>query len=92
MPASTPPNQQAGFLARMQQHDLPPTFVDEQNRLLARLTTAGVDALSKKYLAPGQLTLLVVGGKARIRPGLRRPGYQLSELDTNGNPLKTNLN
>lgn len=80
--------QKAGFIGRILEYDLPTNFVDEQNKILAKITKAEIDATAKKWIKPETINVLVVGDKAKILPGLQKFGYEIIELDVNGK-LKT---
>jgi zinc protease len=80
--------QKAGFIGRIQEYDLPANYVDEQNKILAKITKADIDATAKKWIRPESINVLVVGDKAKILPGLQKFGYEIIELDVNGK-LKT---
>jgi zinc protease len=77
--------QKAGFIRRILQYDLPADYVDEQNKVLANLTKAEVDALAAKWVKPDNMSILLVGDKERILSGLQRLNYEIVELDVNGN-------
>jgi len=77
--------QKADFLAHIQEFDLKSSFVTEENNILSGMTTEQVDDLAKKYLNPDQMTILVVGDKGQIIPGLQELGYKVIELDADGN-------
>ncbi len=78
-------DQKAAFLGRMQQYDLNADFVDEQNKILAGITQNEINELAKKYLDVSRMAILVVGDKETIMPGLQKLGYQIVELDADGN-------
>ncbi|GGH19090.1 M16 family metallopeptidase [Mucilaginibacter phyllosphaerae] len=78
--------QKAAFLSRIQEYNLKPTYVDEQNRILSTITPAELNKLSAKYLDTDKMVILVVGDKARILPGLQKLGYPIVELDSDGKP------
>jgi zinc protease len=80
--------QKAGFIGRILEYDLPTNFVDEQNKILSKITKADIDATAKKWIKPETINVLVVGDKAKILPGLQKFGYEIIELDVNGK-LKT---
>jgi zinc protease len=63
-------------------------FVDKQNEILKSITKADVDALAKKHLPYDKMIILVVGDKAKIYDGLSKLGYEIVELDMDGNPMK----
>jgi len=80
--------QKAAFLSRIQQFKLQPTFADEQNKILQGITKPEIDALAAKYLDINKMVILVVGDKDRILPGLQKLGYEIVELDADGEPVK----
>jgi zinc protease len=80
--------QKAGFIGRILEYDLPANYVDEQNKILAKITKADLDQASKKWIKPQTANVLVVGDKVKIVPGLEKLGYEIIELDVNGK-LKT---
>ncbi len=77
--------QKAGFIKRILDYNLPGNFVEQQNRILASMTKKDIDALSKKWLVADKMNILLVGDKARILPGLQKLGYDIVELDIDGN-------
>lgn len=78
--------QKAGFVSRMLDYNLPADYVDQQNKILANITKEEVNALAKNYIRPGALKIVLVGDKAIILAGLQKMGYEIVELDANGNP------
>jgi zinc protease len=78
-------DQKAAFLGRIQQFDLKADFVDEQNKILAGITQNEINGLAKKYLDVNHMAILVVGDKEKVAPGLQKLGYQIVELDADGN-------
>jgi len=80
--------QKAGFIGRILEYDLPANYVDEQNKILAKITKADLDQAAKKWIKPETTNVLVVGDKVKIAPGLEKLGYEIIELDVNGK-LKT---
>ncbi len=80
--------QKAGFIARILEYNLPADFVDQQNKLLAGITKEQIDALAAKWIHPDKINILLVGDKARILPGLQKLGYDIVEMDADGNPLE----
>jgi len=77
--------QKAGFLAHIQEYDLKPDFVTEENAILSGITKEQIDELAKKYLNPDVMSILIVGDKDKLAPGLQQLGYKVVELDTDGN-------
>ncbi len=76
--------QKASFLARILKFDLKPGFTEEQNRILKDIQPAEINTLAAKYLNAGQMAILVVGDKEKVEPGLKRSGFTIIELDTQG--------
>jgi zinc protease len=76
--------QKAGFVSRILEYDLPSDFVDQQNKILAGIAKADIDALAKKWVRANNMNILLVGDKAKILPGLQKLGYEIIELDADG--------
>lgn len=77
--------QKAGFVGRILEYNLPGNFVDEQNQILAQISKTEIDAVVKKWIKPEKVNILLVGDKAKILPGLQKLGYEIIELDVDGN-------
>jgi len=81
------PSQKLGFLSNILTYNLPDGFVDAQNAILDNITADEINALADKYLNIKDMTIVVVGDKATILPGLQDLGYDIVELDAEGNPI-----
>jgi zinc protease len=79
------PFQKAGFIERMVDYDLPADYVDQQNKIISSITKEEINALAKKWIDTEKMYILLVGDKAKIQPGLQKLGYDIIELDVNGN-------
>ncbi len=44
--------------------------------------------MQKKYINPDKMNIVLVGDKEKILPGLQKLGYDIVELDTDGNVVK----
>ena len=76
--------QKAGFLKRIVDFNLPESFTQEQSRILSTIQKQEIDALAKSKLDLSRMVICVVGDKAKIAPGLSKIGYEIVELDSNG--------
>jgi zinc protease len=81
------PMQKLVFLAQIQEYDLDDNFVDVQNRILAQIGEKQIDQLASELLDADDMIILVVGDKEKILPGLQKLGYEIVELDADGNPV-----
>jgi zinc protease len=79
--------QKAGFLNQIIYYNLENDFVDKQNEILKNITKAEIDALAKKYLPIEKMHMLVVGDKELVKPKLEKLGYDVVELDKEGNEV-----
>ena len=79
--------QKAGFISRILEYDLPGDFVSKQNMILNGISKKEVDAIAKKYLDITKMNILLVGDKQLILPGLKRLGYDMIELDSDGKEI-----
>lgn len=77
--------QKAMFIRRILDYNLPANYVEKQNKILSSMTKADVDGLAKKWLVADKMNILLVGDKARILPGIQKLGYEIVELDVDGN-------
>ena len=80
--------QKAGFIGRILDYNLPADYVDQQNKILAKLTKQEIDAVAKKMLNPSKMNILLVGDKAKILEGVKKLGYEVIELDADGKKIE----
>ena len=80
--------QKAGFIGRILNFNLPANYVDQQNKILAKMTKAEIDAVAKKMLHPERMNILLTGDKAKILEGVKKLGYPVIELDIDGKPVE----
>lgn len=80
------PRQKLGFLSRMATYGLKPDFVDEQADILANMTKADFDALAKQHLKIDDMIMVVVGDKAKVYDEVAALGFDMVEIDADGNP------
>lgn len=79
--------QKADFIGQILKYNLSGDFVDKQNEILKNITKPEIDALAKKWIDINKMNILLVGDKEKILPGLQKLGYEIVELDVDGNPI-----
>lgn len=79
--------QKANFIGRILNYNLPPDFVARQIEILNSLTVPEADAVIKKYIDLSKMNIVLVGDKEKILPGLEQLGYEIVQLDANGDPI-----
>ncbi len=80
--------QKAGFISRILEYNLPSNYVEMQNKILKDIKKDEINALSRKWVHPDKLNMLMVGDKIKILPGLQKSGYEIVELDQDGKLLQ----
>ncbi|MBD0287474.1 MAG: insulinase family protein, partial [Flavisolibacter sp.] len=76
--------QKAAFIRRILDYNLPANYVEMQNKILKSITKDQLKAIAGKYIDPNKLNVLLVGDKATILEGVKKLGYVIVELDTDG--------
>jgi zinc protease len=67
------------------QYNLPANFASTQIDILKNIQKSELDAMAKKWFDVNKMNILLVGDKAKILPGLEKLGYEIVELDVDGN-------
>lgn len=80
--------QKAVFIGRILDYDLPSNYVDVQNKILQSVTPEQLKATASRYIKPENLNILLVGDKATILDDVKKLGYEIVELDADGNKLE----
>lgn len=78
-----------GYLENISHYGYADDYAAKRLQQLAALERKSLRDLAQKVLQPEHMAILVVGDKAKIKPGLLELGYELVELDIDGNPLPT---
>ncbi|OGX87870.1 peptidase M16 [Hymenobacter lapidarius] len=78
--------QKAGFLARLVEYDLKPTYVQEQTEILKNMKKEDVQAIAKQYLPADKMYIVVVGDEKQL-PSLQALGYPVVQMDMDGKPV-----
>jgi len=79
------PGQKSGFVGRLLEYNLEGNYIDVQNKILANITKNEINALANTWLQTDNMNILLVGDKVKILPGLKKFGYEIIELDVDGN-------
>ncbi len=77
--------QKAAFIRRILDYNLPADYTAQQSKILNGITKEQMMAVAKKELNPDAINILLVGDKARITEGVKKLGYEIVELDVDGN-------
>ncbi len=79
--------QKAQFIRRILDYNLPANFVETQSKLLKGMTKEQMHAYAQKFLNPEKINILLVGDKQKIVDGVKKLGYEIVELDADGNKV-----
>jgi len=78
------PLQKLGFIKRVLDYDLPKDYVAQQTSILNSIGKSELNALAKKRLPYAAMVIVVVGDKASNYEKVKKLGYEVIEIDTNG--------
>jgi len=78
----------AGSLVEKVMFGLPDDYFKTYDTKIRNLTCDELQKLSKVVIIPDQAVYFVVGDKAKIIKSLKETGYEIIEVDTDGNPVK----
>jgi zinc protease len=77
--------QKASYLSRILSYNLAPTFSTTQNELLQSLNVYELKEMAKNKIPDtNKMNILLVGDKAKVWDGLKAMGYEMVELDKDG--------
>ncbi|MFH1004039.1 MAG: pitrilysin family protein [Bacteroidota bacterium] len=79
--------QKAGFIKRIIDYNLTKDFVDKQQEILKNITKQEIDAIAKENLPYNNMIIVIVGNKAKLFDRIIKLGYDVVEMDMNGNQL-----
>ena len=71
------PRAKLGFLARILEHDLTPSFVNEQAEIVEKISAKKINELAAKYLKIEEMIIVVVGDSKALRPQIEALGYEV---------------
>jgi zinc protease len=79
------PSQKSNFIARLLENHLEGDYIEKQNTIVDNISKATILNLAAKWIQPEKMNIILVGDKAKILPGLQKFGYEIMELDVEGN-------
>ncbi|MDI1353508.1 MAG: pitrilysin family protein [bacterium] len=82
------PQQKLGFIKRVLDYDLPRDYVSQQLKQLNEIQKPEISKRAKLFLPYQKMVVIVVGDKATNLEKVKKLGYDVIEIDTNGNVLK----
>ena len=81
------PFQKAMFLQRILEYNLSKDYIAKQLAILNAMTKNDIDGLAKRYLPLEKMVVVVVGDKASLMESVKKLGYEVVELDAEGNTV-----
>ncbi|MFT7383025.1 MAG: zinc protease [Urechidicola sp.] len=82
------PGQKLGLLSRVLTYDLDDDFIERQQTILSGISANYLSQLMSRNVDLNSLAIVVVGDKAVIFDSLAALGYEVVDIDANGQPLK----
>lgn len=81
------PLQKLGFIKRVLEYDLPKDYVAQQANMLNTISKEKISSYAKLYLPYDNMVVVVVGDKATNFDKVKKLGYEVIEMDSNGKIL-----
>ena len=81
------PGQKSRLLGQIVEYDLDRDFVSRQQQIINGLTMDRVNELARIHLPIEEMIIVVVGDKSMIQGSLTELGYNIVELNSEGQPL-----
>jgi zinc protease len=82
------PTQKLFFIKRIMDYGLDKDYVAKQMSILSSITKDEVNALAKKNIPMDKLVVFVLGDKASNLEKIKKLGYDVVEIDMEGNEIK----
>jgi zinc protease len=79
--------QKAAFIGRILDYNLPANYIEQQNKILQKITKEELKKAASQSIKPEKLNILLVGDRAKILEGVKKLGYEIVELDADGNKV-----
>ncbi|SFE67597.1 M16 family metallopeptidase [Thermoflexibacter ruber] len=80
--------QKAAFLGRIIEYDLANNYTEKQNAIVKSITKEEINTLAKKHLPFDKMVIVIVGDKNVFGERLGTLGYDVVELNSEGEPAK----
>jgi zinc protease len=80
--------QKAAFLGRIIEYDLANNYTEKQNAIVKSITKEEINALAKQHLPFDKMVIVIVGDKNVFGERLGALGYDVIELNSEGEPAK----
>lgn len=75
------------FIKRLMDYDLPKDYVATQTKILNEIQKDRINQTAKKYLPYNNMIVVVVGDKDTNLEKVKKLGFDVTEIDNNGNPV-----
>ena len=72
-------------MRRILDYNLSEKFTEEQAGILKSISVPEINALAAQYLPTEKMVITIVGDKEKILPGLQKLGYEVVDVDSDGN-------
>ena len=74
-------------LANLVVYDLSDSYFNDYISKVNAITVADVNRVANKYLDPTKMSIVIVGDRKNVEPGLKELGYSITILDADGNKI-----
>jgi zinc protease len=78
--------QKAAFIRQILDYNLPANYVEQQAKILQGMSKEQLMKIVQQHVRPDKMNILLVGDKEKIMEGVKKLGYPVVELDTDGKP------
>lgn len=74
--------QKLGFLSNMLNRDLEVSYVDEQNKVLDKISSKKINQLAKKWIDKDKMNIVLTGDISKFEAELTKMGYQIIKVNS----------
>jgi predicted Zn-dependent peptidase len=74
-------------LANLVVYGLSDSYFNDYISKINAVTVADVNRVANKYLDPTKMSIVIVGDRKTVEPGLKELGYPITILDADGNKI-----